>query len=149
MFLKLNFFFLLFRENISQSFLRHNFRSKRTIPTTVVLRRLEACAVLRIHGIGGLLSITTPLISTHFYGHFCNTACALLIYILHGLRVNRPSIHINRLSALKSWAKSSCLYKVSKKIWFTEIGLVDFEKNFSDRFFFYVKIFLSIIEILP
>ena len=26
---------------------------------------------------------------------------------------------------------TSCLYKVSKKFWFTEIGLVDFEKNVS------------------
>ena len=26
---------------------------------------------------------------------------------------------------------TSCLYKVSKKFWFTEIGLVDFKKNFS------------------
>ena len=71
------------RENISQFFLRHHFQSKGTIPTIVVPWRLEACAVFWNHTVGGHLSITTPSMSTHFYGNFCNTACAFFPSILH------------------------------------------------------------------
>ena len=52
---QIDFFSIYFRLNISQFFLRHHYRTKGTSPTTMVLRRLEACAVLRIHAIGGRL----------------------------------------------------------------------------------------------
>ena len=71
----------------------------------MVLRRLKACAVLRIHGIGGLLSITTPPISTHFYGNFCNTACSLLIYILHGHDIHGINVNIAHIRAVAQWVE--------------------------------------------